>query len=132
VYWSEEYLPKCCGLDLLLCNVTTFRPVSSYRRCEGPYRLHLQSQTVRHYDEHEDRITLRSVGACHWRRHTTKKDRIFSKTSVRTSGVQDKKHINTCAHVRVLLQSEQVLCPFNFLYMFSEEAKLNFLSFEVI
>jgi len=68
---------------------------------------------------------------------TTKKDRIFSKTSVRTSGVQDKEHINTCVHVsfhvaRVLLESEQVLCPFNFLCMFSEEAKLNFLSFEVI
>ena len=68
---------------------------------------------------------------------TTKKDRILSKTSVRTSVVQDKKHINTCAHVsfhvvRVFLQSEQVLCPFNFLYTFSEEAKLNFLSFEVI
>ena len=65
---------------------------------------------------------------------TTKKDGIFSNASVRTSGVQDKKHINTCAHVsfhvvRKLLQIEQVLCPFNFLYMFSEEAKLNFLSF---
>jgi hypothetical protein len=31
--------------------------------------------------------------------------------------------------VRVLLQSEQVLYPFNFLYMFS---KLNFLSSEAI
>jgi hypothetical protein len=65
---------------------------------------------------------------------TTKKDRLFSNASVWTSSVKDKKKINTCAHVsfhveRVLLQSEQVLFPFNFLYMFSEEAKLNFLSF---
>jgi len=44
------------------------------------------------------------------------------------------KYIDTSAHVsfhvmRLLLQSEQALCPFNFLYMFSEEAQLNFLSF---
>jgi hypothetical protein len=51
-------------------------------------------------------------------------------------GNMNVKYINTSAHtrmsfhvVRVLFLSEQIFCLFNFLYMFSEEAKLNFLSF---
>ena len=52
-------------------------------------------------------------------------------------GNMNVKYINTKAHVsfhvvRLLFLSEQVLCLFNFLYIFSEEAKLNFLSFQVI
>jgi hypothetical protein len=49
-------------------------------------------------------------------------------------GNMNVNYINTSAHmsfhvVRVWFLSEQVFCLFNFLYMFSEEAKLNFLSF---